>query len=86
MKKQQTTHTHTQTHTQKMKVNPDIVNRCVTLLSDPSRWDLSDEQKNDLCKKQGANPAEAAAAIFLVQHNVCFILFFFSFFIFYFFF
>ena len=48
----------------------EIVNRCINLLKDPSRWDLSQQQKRDLCQQQGAKPSEIAASIFLAQYMV----------------
>jgi len=53
-----------------MSVNPDIVNKCVSLLKDPTNWEMNEKQKEGMCKKQGANPAEVAAAIFLAKYMI----------------
>ncbi|ETO25941.1 hypothetical protein RFI_11197, partial [Reticulomyxa filosa] len=54
----------------KDECNPEVVNKCVALLKDPDNWELNDKQKEDICKKQGANAAEIAAAVFLANYII----------------
>jgi len=56
------------TNDKDMSVDSDVVNKCVGLLKDPQCWEWSDKQREDLCKKQGANAAEVAAALFLAKY------------------
>ncbi|ETO27984.1 hypothetical protein RFI_09151 [Reticulomyxa filosa] len=63
-------HVFVEHNTQDMKVDPNVVNKCIKLLKDPTSWELSDKQREEMCKKQGANPAEVASAIFLAKHMI----------------
>ena len=51
-------------------VREKIVNACVKALKNPQTWDYNDNQKQAMCKKLGANPAEIASAIFLVGYII----------------
>eukprot|EP00485_Elphidium_margaritaceum_P011749 CAMPEP_0202692996 /NCGR_PEP_ID=MMETSP1385-20130828/7228_1 /ASSEMBLY_ACC=CAM_ASM_000861 /TAXON_ID=933848 /ORGANISM="Elphidium margaritaceum" /LENGTH=487 /DNA_ID=CAMNT_0049348615 /DNA_START=29 /DNA_END=1492 /DNA_ORIENTATION=+ len=51
------------------KIREDVVNNCVKQLRAPASLDMSDEQRNAMCKKLGANFAEIASALFLANYT-----------------
>jgi len=52
------------------QVDQDQVNKLVRYLMDPSTFDLTDQQKHDLCRTHGGSPAECAAAVCVANQKI----------------
>merc|ERR1719204_1999330 len=53
-----------------VEVDQEKVQTLVRYLMDPGTYDLTDQQKADLCRTHGGSPAESAAAVHIANEKI----------------